>query len=302
MTAISICVATLGDRPTLARLLDSFDAVERPAPCELILVFNTPAPPDATWVRQTPGYHLRLLHEPAKGKSRALNRALDAAQGELLVFTDDDVQFDRRWLAELWAGAQRYPTLPIFGGTIEPSGEIPQWIRRSVNLHGILLSAHTLPGGEGHYIDTHYPFGPNMAVRRAALVSAAARWPEHLGPGTAVPVGDEAEFLAQISTPGTPNRMFLPAAVVHHEVDPSYFTLRAAVRRTFYAGLAQGRLGAAHRWMVFSKPAGLVPRTVERLGRIRSFQEFACNASRVLGFLIGRYVSRGRGLTTPGIA
>jgi hypothetical protein len=41
---------------------------------------------------------LLLLHEPVAGKARAINMALDHLNGELVVFTDDDVRPGYAWV------------------------------------------------------------------------------------------------------------------------------------------------------------------------------------------------------------
>src|SRR4029078_5463557 len=73
---------------------------------------------------------LTILHEPKPGKNGALNRAIDAARGRLLVFTDDDVEPDSRWVAEYVAAADRWPADSIFCGPVIPrfSPETPEWL------------------------------------------------------------------------------------------------------------------------------------------------------------------------------
>ena len=44
---------------------------------------------------------LLALYEPQQGKSRALNRALAVAQGDILLFTDDDVILPENWIADM---------------------------------------------------------------------------------------------------------------------------------------------------------------------------------------------------------
>jgi glycosyltransferase involved in cell wall biosynthesis len=44
---------------------------------------------------------VQALHEPCRGKSRALNRALRAARGALLAFTDDDCRLDENHVGDL---------------------------------------------------------------------------------------------------------------------------------------------------------------------------------------------------------
>jgi glycosyltransferase involved in cell wall biosynthesis len=73
---------------------------------------------------------LVVVSEPRAGKNRALNRALPLARGALLVFTDDDVEPEPRWLAEHVGAARRWPSHAVFGGPIAPRmpPTAPPWL------------------------------------------------------------------------------------------------------------------------------------------------------------------------------
>jgi len=74
---------------------------------------------------------LRILHEPIPGKSRAVNRALSIASGELLVFIDDDVHPSLEWLPSLIQASRKFSDAAVFCGPIFrefPAGA-PAWLR-----------------------------------------------------------------------------------------------------------------------------------------------------------------------------
>lgn len=280
---LSLCVATLGERGRLEPFGRALRALQASAAWELVLVVNGTGAAPATVAPWLDGVTLRLLHEPRPGKSRALNAAMAAAAGELLVFTDDDVVPDPDWLERLAAAAVRHPSARVFGGRILTTGTVPAWIRRSSNLQEILTSEHDLGLEERPYPAGKYPIGPNLAVRRSAI--GAARWPEHLGPGTACPVGDESAFLLQLSAPAAADRIYVADARVRHAVAPAYFSLRAAVWRACLAGYTGGRFQQRARFA----DTPLATRAVHRLLRLRSLRELTCVAARAGGFLWGRY-------------
>lgn len=294
--SLSLCIASLGSAEALSRIQSALTLL-RPEPgWELVLVINggnAPVLEPEHW--RSLGWALRILHQAQPGKSRALNRAMAEAAGELLVFTDDDVVPDPGWLKQLVEATARYPGTEIFGGRILPLGEVPEWIRRSSNLQQALLSEHDYGEQDRPYPLGHYPIGPNMAVRRAAVSRRAARWNEALGPGTALPVGDESGFLAQLSPPEATDRLYVAAARVYHTVDGRYFPLPRALRRAFQIGLAAGRL-SVHQPMtpeVASRVArGLPSRVAERLCGLRSGRELACVLARAGGVLVGSKLSR----------
>ena len=285
--AFSLCVATLGVPGRLHPFLESLAGLRVREPWEVLLVFNTaqPASPAALGPHAG-GLPLTTLHEPRPGKSRALNRALAVARGEWLVFTDDDVTHDPDWLTRLREASVSHPWARVLGGRIEPRGEAPAWIRASANLQPLMLVRHDLGPTPCRYPHGQYPFGPNMAVARSAVEQAGAHWPEALGPGTQLPVGDEAAFLAQVSGPNDDGRLYVPDARVYHAVEPSYFRLDRALRRAFLAGVAAGRIAATFGPATGTQP---VQRVAARIRGLRSVRELLCAGTRAFGVLWGRF-------------
>lgn len=280
---VSFCVATLGDPDHLAVFARSLGMMRGSTRWELLVCLNGRGVERMREVEAAlSGLPVRLVLEPQPGKSRALNRLLPLARGELLAFTDDDADLPPEWLQNLVAAAGRHPEARVFGGKVLASGVVPEWIRRSYNLHEILTTQHDLGDLEAVYAPGRYPVGPNMAIRRAAL--GTARWPEKLGPGTTCPVGDETGFLSQLSTPAASDRIYVPSLAVRHEVEPGYFRLRAAWRRCYFGGYTGGRFHQTH-------PAAetyLGRKAAQRIRRIASVREFTCVAARTLGFFQGR--------------
>lgn len=280
----SLCVASAGDARRLQRFADGLRGLRTQADWELLLVLNGAGVSTLEATRALlAGLPARVLCEPVPGKSRALNKALAEARGELLVFTDDDVTPEPQWLERLVAAARAHPGARVLGGRILPRGEVPRWVRESSNLQQLLASIHDLGPDDRAYGPGAYPIGPSMAVRRAAL--GDARWPEQLGPGTRCPVGDETVFLSAISASAAADRRYVAGAVVHHEVSAQYFGLAAAVKRTYLGGYVGGL--CARRG---TDEPDLAGRGARRLAGLRSARELACVASRALGFFRGRFL------------
>ena len=99
----SIIVATKNRAPMIQELLDSMTKVaglDRIRP-QIIVGDNNSR--DGTWEllqRTTKNFPvpIKLLKVKRPGKSAVLNDAVRAAEGRILVFLDDDVILDRRWL------------------------------------------------------------------------------------------------------------------------------------------------------------------------------------------------------------
>jgi len=128
-----------------------------------------------------------------------------------------------------------------------------------------------------------------MAIRRRLLVGIDNPYPEHLGPGTDHPVGDESVFFLQFSPPGAKDRIYVAAARVFHEIEPENVAFYSALRRCFVAGRGHGQL----RMPALSKTDGArpsIPRLIlARLGTCGSVRELACISVRYIGYLSGSY-------------
>jgi hypothetical protein len=283
--AISVVVATRNRADSLERLLTQLsEQVDAPS-FELIVADSGSHDRTPDILRNAPS-RLRVfsvrVDEPGKG--RALNAALQLASGALVVFTDDDVEPDPRWLAELHAAAERHPEAQVFGGRIDVDERVvPRWIRRSHNLMGLLTSFHA--PADSTYGYGRYPFGPNLAVRRRLIEGAVRPYPERMGPGTSLPVGDESGFLMALSPPEALDRMFVASARVAHEVEPGNVGFREALRRSFHQGRAQGSLGIPAQAPGLEGGREHFARlALKRLRACRSPQELACVFARQLGY------------------
>lgn len=99
----SVIVSTHERTDQLARCLPALLAQHYPH-YEIIIVDNAPTTnATAELVQQTYGHiaHLRYVREDIPGLSVGLNRGITEARGEILAFTDDDVQVDSYWLLHL---------------------------------------------------------------------------------------------------------------------------------------------------------------------------------------------------------
>jgi len=282
---LSLIVATRNRQDSLRRLLSSLPLHPERA-WEVIVVDNggdeAELPPDVVKVSG-----VRVVREPRRGKGNALNRGIEAARGELLVFTDDDIEPDSAWLDELAAASLRHPDADTFGGKIlSRAPYVPAWIRRSRNLQEILLTEHDLGQREQRYPPNRYPQGPNMAVRRRALAGIDTPWDPQLGPGSSIPVGDEKCFFLRISQGGGRKRVYVPTAVVHHHVEGRELGLPTALRRCYLGGYTGGLLQS--RFAAQLEQDDSRRGIAALLSQTRSLRELACVLVRAFGFYRGR--------------
>jgi glycosyltransferase involved in cell wall biosynthesis len=181
------------------------------------------------------------LVEPVQGKNRAMNRAVAVAKGSLLLFSDDDIVPDRRWIAEMHAAAERWPAHVMFGGQIlltYPPGT-PEW-RREVGDFDAGLPRYAYPQPEGPI--AQLPFGPSYAVRAEAVRNL--RFDEQVGPGAGprYAMGSETEFLRRLADVTGTGAIYVPSSLVHHVVDRHQLTTGYLLGRTFRLGRGMTRM------------------------------------------------------------
>ncbi|MET0414404.1 MAG: glycosyltransferase family A protein, partial [Actinoplanes sp.] len=112
---MSVVVTTCEASPTLLHTLASLAAQTHPA-LEVIVVDNRPATSGVAAFLLRHGVDgVRLIEEPLPGLSRARNAGLAAARGELVAFTDDDVEVDPRWLEALSRPFEDAPVACVTG-------------------------------------------------------------------------------------------------------------------------------------------------------------------------------------------
>lgn len=209
---------------------------------EVIVADNGSTDRTSAVLEEARGYlPLASVTEPARGKNRALNRALPLARGDLLLFTDDDVLPDPRWIAEMAAAAARWPDHSIFGGRIVPRfpPEAPAWIREHWFAQGA-YARFDLPQAEGP--TGTLPFGPNFMVRSRAMVGV--RYSEDIGPDASPDYisGSETELLHRLARRGE-KIVYVPGALVEHVVRPEQLTVEWLHERSYRHGRCLVELG-----------------------------------------------------------
>jgi glycosyltransferase involved in cell wall biosynthesis len=209
---------------------------------EVVVIDNGSTDETASLLERAAGHlPLVVLNEPEAGKNRALNRALDAARGRLLVFTDDDMELAPGWLAGYCDAAARWPDYSIFCGPITPiyPEATPAWLREHPYA-GPAYAKFAPSQAEGPLNSATLPFGGNYAVRARAM--SGIRFCLKLGPkGKSFPLGDETELLRRLCAQGE-RVVYLPGANTGHCIQPHQITLDWLFKRAFNIGRGMARL------------------------------------------------------------
>jgi glucosyl-dolichyl phosphate glucuronosyltransferase len=247
---VSIVIATFNRAALLSECLDRLARQPFAAGDEVIVVDNastdeTPRVIEAA--RSAFAVPLRHLDEPAAGKSRAIARAMDVASGDVLAFTDDDVNVGEGWL-EAIRRCMDDGSVALAGGPVAPRWQTapPRWLRAAADPSGTygrlasplaLLDYGPSPGDLG----PRTVLGANMAVRRGVFHQVGG-FPLHLGKlrGTLLS-GEDRELCRRVQAAGL-RAVYCPAAVVHHFVPVERMRIRYFLSWFFWSGITLATL------------------------------------------------------------
>jgi len=179
---------------------------------------------------------LKYLLEARQGKSYALNLAIKASQGEVLVFTDDDVILDPHWLAEIIQFFNENE-VDVLGGRVLPTypPETPQWVKENqFNLRGPIVSydfgEDIIDYSSGKITDF---IGANVTYKKKVF-DKAGLYNTDLGVGRGTLSEDTEMFSRAVKTD---QRIFYNGkALVWHPIDPKRTTYSYVAKWNYQHG------------------------------------------------------------------
>jgi L-malate glycosyltransferase len=204
---------------------------------------------------------LQTISEPAGGKNSALNAGLGLVEGDLTIFTDDDVFPRPDWLVELRNAADAQPSHSVFGGAIVPRWESPpplwiEWVEQGpvYTLSDPLMKEGPMP--------PYSVMGPNMAIR-TGVFQPGVRFDASIGPrGSSYAMGSETELVWRLYRQGY-KPWHVPSAVVEHFIRDYQVRKSWVLKRAVRYGRGRFRMrdleGSGASWMVMPQWFG-VPR------------------------------------------
>jgi len=256
---ISILICTRDRAPHLRATLDALEAIVYPAdlPCELIVVDNASKDETAQVVaeagQKSKNAEVRYVQETRPGVSHARNAAMNAARGELILFTDDDVRPDANWLAGMSTPLLNGEADAVAGGVrLAPHLE-RDWM--TTTHREFYACSRAYSGRPGALVCA------NMSVHKRVLEKVPA-FDEELGPGR-MGFGEDTLFAFQLIEAGYRLHGAWDVQVEHH-FDESRLTRQALKKRSLQAGSTNSYLW--HHWIHADMS---VPRVRLALSRVK---------------------------------
>jgi glucosyl-dolichyl phosphate glucuronosyltransferase len=216
---IDVAICTWNRCRLLAPTLDRLRELEVPphVDWQVIVVDNNSTDNTAATLQNFAGrLPLRTTFEPRPGLSNARNRAVAAATGDYLAWTDDDVLVDRRWMAAYAQAFERWPTAAFFGGPIQPSfeGTPPRWLAEHWRIVAQAFAVRELGDVPFPFDGSQVPYGANCAFRTD--VQRRYLYDPSLGRGPGISLsGEEAAVMRQMLADGLTG-WWVPDARVRH--------------------------------------------------------------------------------------
>jgi cellulose synthase/poly-beta-1,6-N-acetylglucosamine synthase-like glycosyltransferase len=238
---LSVVVCTHNRPLDLERCLDGLVELEDPA--QVIVVDSASQPSCGELVSRYDGRveNLEYVREERPGHSRARNRGIASASGDVIAFLDDDASPRPDWARRIVEPFAGDPAIGCVGGAchaVFPDTARPVWLSERL----LQFAAITRFGPEAREAmsSAEWPFGANMAFRREALQNAGP-FSESLGrEGTNLLSGDDSALIEAVRRAGW--KIWIePGAVVDHAVPAERCRSEYYWRRLWWQGITRAR-------------------------------------------------------------
>jgi len=258
---ITVAICTWNRAALLDQTLACLAKLDVPAGLrwELIVVDNNSTDDTAlVLAKHSDRLPLVSLKEAKQGHSHARNRAVAAARGPLVLWTDDDVLVPAHWLAEYVTAAARFPTASWFGGPVRPWFESPppSWIADNLSELGICWALLDYGPDVREMKPPEYVYGANIAFRTEVMKRFPFD-PAYGRVGTQLSSGDETRVQDAVAAAGG-HGVWIGTAPVDHFLPARRMTVSHARNILYWMGHrgyapfaddAAPRILGAPRWL-----------------------------------------------------
>ncbi len=239
---VSVVICTYNRSSLLAESINSIQQQGYPFDSwEIIVVDNNSSDDTMQKVRElsiVSPVPIKYLVEKEQGLSYARNAGIGQAAGNIVVFTDDDIEADKSWLSSLVAAFDS-PDIACTGGPIRPLWEVskPEWLTDEW-LTYLTINEFGSAREQGEFKHPEYPYGANIAFRRDVFEQLGF-FPTDLGrKGTNLLSNEEVMLCHRIMLSGKKIK-FAPEAVIYHKISKQRLTKQWFYHRTYWQGRSE---------------------------------------------------------------
>jgi GT2 family glycosyltransferase len=206
---ISYIISTHNRSKSLVRCLASISKLSYPN-WELIIVDNGSTDNTVTIVREfqsDSAISVKLVEEPTLGVSYGRNAGIQASEGEIIAFSDDDCYPASDYLENIFSVFDKEDDVGYVSGRIElyDPDDAPVSINTDKNVRYF---------APYRYIRGGLVWGANMAFRRSVL-DKIGLFDMRFGPGTNLPAAEDRDLAMRASLAGFKGK-YCPEIVVYH--------------------------------------------------------------------------------------
>lgn len=227
---VSIIICTYNRKKLLKECLDSIFAMNYPKHSYEIVVVDGGSS-DGTEELCREFANINFLMEKKFGLAYARNKGAESARGSIVAYTDDDCIVDKYWLDNLLLGFKFSQSIVGVGGPVYPLH--PELIPEKIFVLAPL--GFYFEGKKTKLISD--VIMPSAAFRRDLFNKI--QFDETLGVtkrGKLVLVGEDTDFCQRIIAAGH-QLLYMPQAIVHHQIITERLTVRYIVKHAFCKGI-----------------------------------------------------------------
>jgi len=245
---ISVVIPTRNRADLLAPALESILKQDlAPSRFEVLVIDNGSTDDTQHVIDQYKGQLANLsgIYAPEPGLHTGRHAGMKAAQGDILVFADDDIEALPTWLSSIDAAFQD-PQVAMVGGNNYPLflQTPPDWLKRMwhrptfcgyKSIPSLSVIEFTQPPQE---ISPYQIWGCNFAIRKEVLLQADGFHPDGMPKELIRFRGDGETHVSRYVAESGLKCVFHPGASVHHKVTPERMTHAYFRQRGFNQGVS----------------------------------------------------------------
>ena len=233
--SVTVAVCTRDRSEDLGRCLDSLARLEHQAH-EILVVDNAPGTDDTRTLVDRRGGTVRYARERRPGLDWARNRAIAEATGDVVAFTDDDVEVDPCWVHAIASAFRADPSVAAVTGLVLPAEldtgaqvlfERYRSFGRGFQRRRVAAGRDEWPLAARYGLAGDYGTGANMAFRRA-LFERIGTFDPALDVGTPARGGGDLEMFFRLLKEGHA-LVYEPSAIVRHRHRRTWSELRSQI-------------------------------------------------------------------------